>query len=731
MTPSTRFLKWLIRHRHWLLAVGIGMGIATAWVGTRLELDRSIERLFAEDDPLLVPYRQLMETFGEHQIVLAVYQDAHLADESQIACVAELADAAREIPGIAAVVSMVDVPGLVSADGTALRTDERAERLMRVFSGFTHNAAFDAAGIVCLMERFPGSPREEQETLAHLESLIGSYPGGALVGEPVLVREAFDMLEADGQRLNTWCLALLLLTLWACFRQLRWIVLPLLVVQVALSMTRALLVMLNLQLSMVSSMLAAIVTVVGVATVVHLIVRYRDQRLEGRSPRQALLRAGGVLLAPVFFACLTDAVGFAALMTSSVKPVQDFGLMMAIGSLMVLVAIPFVAPGVVLFRGDRSYDTKAGGHHRLQHALREVYLWSCRHSRAVLVGIALVTVGALAGNAQLIQETDFTRNFREGSDIVRGYRFVDDHFGGAGVWDIAIPAPRQLDQDFLNEVLTFQEDLQQQAPELTKVLSLADILEAGIGDFEELPLGGELAIQAALRLMRGRMPEFVAAIHDAEAARGDLAYRIMLRAPERLEAEAKNRLIEQVRATTSETYPQAEVTGYYVLLARLIDTLLRDQWTTFAVAIAGILVTMAFAFRSLPLAIVAILPNVLPVIWLFGAMGWLGVKINMGAAMIAAVSLGLSVDGSIHYVMNYLRLRREGQTLEDAIEAVQSTVGRAAVFATLALVVGFSTLATSDFVPTIYFGTLVSLSMVGGLVGNLVLLPLLIRRLGR
>jgi hypothetical protein len=103
------------------------------------------------------------------------------------------------------------------------------------------------------------------------------------------------------------------------------------------------------------------------------------------------------------------------------------------------------------------------------------------------------------------------------------------------------------------------------------------------------------------------------------------------------------------------------------------------------------------------------------------------VPINMGAAMIAAVSLGLSVDGSIHYVMSYQRERRAGASLAEALIAVQNTVGRAAIFATLALVVGFATLAVSEFVPTIYFGTLVSISMVGGLIGNLALLPVLIR----
>jgi predicted RND superfamily exporter protein len=121
----------------------------------------------------------------------------------------------------------------------------------------------------------------------------------------------------------------------------------------------------------------------------------------------------------------------------------------------------------------------------------------------------------------------------------------------------------------------------------------------------------------------------------------------------------------------------------------------------------------------------------LPIFWLFGTMGWLGIRINMGAAMIAAVSIGMSVDSSVHYTMFYQRQRRLGLSLPAALARAQDSVGRAAVFSTLALTVGFGTLCVSQFVPTIYFGVLVSLSMIGGLIGNLLVLPVLIRLVDR
>ena len=126
------------------------------------------------------------------------------------------------------------------------------------------------------------------------------------------------------------------------------------------------------------------------------------------------------------------------------------------------------------------------------------------------------------------------------------------------------------------------------------------------------------------------------------------------------------------------------------------------------------------------LALIALVPNVLPILAVLGAMGWLGVRVNMGAAMIAAVSMGLSVDSSIHYITSFRRARSGGLSVAKALEEVQQSVGRAVVYSTIALIVGFLALCTSQFVPTIYFGSLVSLAMLGGLFGNLVILPLLL-----
>ena len=150
--------------------------------------------------------------------------------------------------------------------------------------------------------------------------------------------------------------------------------------------------------------------------------------------------------------------------------------------------------------------------------------------------------------------------------------------------------------------------------------------------------------------MRGTMPEFIASMYAVDPDDGRPWLHVLLRSPERLPAEEKLELIERVQTTSAKAFPGAEATGYYVLLADLIESVLDDQWKTFAVASLAVLAMTLVAFRNVPLAVATMIPNALPVLVLFGAMGWLGIKTNMGAAMIAAVSVGLSIDSSIHYV---------------------------------------------------------------------------------
>jgi predicted RND superfamily exporter protein len=508
-------------------------------------------------------------------------------------------------------------------------------------------------------------------------------------------------------------------------------------------MTRAVLVLLGLNLTLVSSTLTAIITVIGVATSIHLLLKFQEQRRRGLDRSDALLAALSALLAPIAWACITDAIGFSALMVASVGPVRDFGLMMALGSLMVFVAICLLVPGLALVGSWDTDPRTPRADLMVRLGLRRLLEFTLSHRRWGIAILVLLSAIGVGGSLRMQVETDFTKNFTSDSPIVRGYQVIESELGGAGLWDIMLPAPTSISSQYLEQVIALENSLRElnvpsegESLRLSKVLSIADAELAS----RKGALLNALPTSARLSGMRTAMPDFSRLLLSESAdASGFRWLRIMLRSREQDDAQAKSALVQRVeelvvdftsRPAWQELFadppPPAEIAGYHVMLGRLVSSILSDQWTCFLFASIGIFLVMALATTSLKLAFVALIPNALPILLVLGTMGWLGMRINMGAAMISAVSLGLSVDSSIHYLLHYRQRRDEGVRHFKALQAAQENVGLAAVLSTLALIAGFMTLTTSEFIPTVVFGTLASLTMLGGLLGNVVLLPLLI-----
>lgn len=745
---NSQLADLLVRYRWPLLAIAIVTWAVAVPLAQRVSFDRSIENMFSPEDPLLVSYQRLKRTFGGNEIVMAVYTDPALfeSDASGLERLTKIRERCESVPGVRAVLSIDRPLALLRRAGVS------ESGLRTLFDNYTHSVDGRTVAVVCMLEPEGSSQTPRRQTIESLRTIVQNLPDGlrpgVLAGEPVMILDGFRYLERDGSRLGTWSTLLLALTIVLCFRSLRWVVIPIMVVQWTLWVTRAVLVASGLRLSMVSSMLTALVTVIGVATVVHVIVRFREGRSQGLDSQAAFRRAATLLSGPILWACGTDAVGFLALTKAQVGPIQDFGLMMAIGSLLVLPAVMLLTPALSIVYPSASIKT-TWGERQLGTLLTRYARVIQQYPRGVVIATLLLTVLAVMGMSGLRVETDFSKNFRDDSPVVTSYRFVEDRLGGAGVLDIILPAPESLDWNYLQRVARLEERLRQELPPtsnadsgtgLTKVMSISDAVKASSPlDLESTPaIVRSGVVTASLTLMRGGMPAFMDALHGTDPGEsGGHYFRIMLRSYERQPADTKLALIERVNQICLEEFPVTDpdsapqVTGFFVLLANLVASVLRDQWTTFALALTGIGIMLALAFRSPLYALVAVIPNALPIILVLGGLGWTGGKVNMGVAMIAAASLGLSVDSAIHYITFFRRARAEGKPLADAIREVQNTVGLAMVFSTLALIVGFSVLCTSEFVPTVYFGLLVSLSMFGGLLGNLVLLPILLAGLQR
>ena len=755
-----RVASWLVRHRTPLACLAVVVTILSVAESRRLEFVRSIDTMFDRADPALVPYRRMIRAFGSSEVVLAAYDDPELFSTAGIERLRTLTDTLAALPGIASATSLADTP--LGNRIIEIETSPAARRLVELLEGYAVGTDHRTAAVVCVLKSpavasrdtsTQAAPRPEADFRAdaidRLRAAMADLPAGTVAGEPVMLRDGFAMLKRDGNLLGTASAVLAGAVLLASFRSLRWLVVPLAVVLLALWSTRGVLAVIGLKLTMVSTMLSAMVTVVAIATVVHVIVEFRRQREEGLPPAAALERTISILLWPVVGSIATDVIGFGSLIASRVGPVHDFGIMTSVGAVMVLVATALVVPFLALWGRFDTDPQRAWGEGVLELGLDGLVRRIVRHPGPILLGSTLLVAAAVAGMRWLEVETDFTRNFRRSSPVVASYDMIETRLGGAGVWDVLLPAGEAIDGKVLGDMARLEQRLRTEVtipdrdgravPALTKVMSLADVMAAvspiSLERLQSTQLGSWL-VAGAIEMIQKQVPQLSRTFIGRDPEDSSTWLRVMLRAHERQPAAQKRAIIEQVNRIVAEEFPAragrpaGAVTGFFVLLSQLVDRMLSDQWLTFLLAAAGIFLLLAVSFRSLLVATVALVPNALPIFVVLGLLGWAGERINMGTAMIAAVSMGLSVDSSIHYLAAFRRRLAAGQSIAAALETAHQTAGRAMIFSTLALVIGFLALTTSGFIPTVSFGALSCLTLTGGLLGNLVVLPVLLSLLG-
>ena len=770
-----------------------------------LHLDRSLERMFPKGDPDRLAFERLEAEFGVSHFLVFAYRDKNLwsSDGEGIDRAAEMRKSIEAIDGVSYALDLSRVDEMLSTlrGPSALLSqlsgkraqhplvdpkNQLAARYRELFTGQTHSNNTDLVAIGVLLD----TSVETSRTLSEIRALSQRTPGGLLVGHLAMVDEGFREIEQDGNRLAIYSTISLIVLILIGFRSWRWALITIAVVQWSLVVTRAILVLLNWELTMVSSMLSSIVMVVGVATTMHWMFGYQsayeeevgEQNTGSVQPRKraenALRSSMNRLWIPIVGACVTDAIGFGSLLLSRVGPVQDYGSMMAIACSVVLAGIFMIVPTLALIGLDtgsaspRRWDSyRLGivpGEASVQFVLNRILDIVCFHRRSIYVGAIAILIWSILGSAKLKVETDFLKNFQSDSPIAHAYKAVETELGGAGIWDVMLPAPDRIEEAYFDSVEALEKKLlgieiaasdQDETPlHLTSAMSLADT-DRIARDGSVLKM---VPIEARLLGMRQVMGSFFDTLLSGRvpgSEKGDHRYlRIMLRSRERSGANQKDQLIAMVNETVAqhvaepawhrffapEQNPDSNklqsaqnkrtpflVSGYYVLLTRLVENVVADQWVSFLCATLGIGIAMAVALRSVKLAMIAILPSVLPNMMVLGTLGWNDIHVNLGAAMIAAVSMGLGVDSSLHYLHRYRCERMAGKSSFDALKVAQSETGLAVLMATLALILGFGTMAFSNFLPTFAFGTLAAWTMLGGLVGNLCLLPAILFGLDR
>jgi Predicted exporters of the RND superfamily len=737
------FGRWLARYRWGLLVFTAIVSVALIEPASRLKLDESIESLYDDKDPLLQSYLKSKQTFGGDEFVLVSYQTSDATDQSELVKLHEFAESLSQVPGVRAA-STQDLwttlrnPRASGIVRIALRLPATQRALMQLSENVLVGEDRKTVCIILRLEEegVAGVPRNE--TFRQIRKLADEHdPPAYVAGEPVQIADMFRYVNEDSQLLGTASSILLALVILIFFRNIRWVLLPIIIIQVTLLWTSGLLQLSGMKLSMVSSMMTSLITVITVSTTMYVTVVYRDFR-KTMSREDAFVTMFSRLAVPFFWVSLTTAIGFASLFTSGATPVRSFSTMMALGSMLIPLLCLLILPGGILIGKTQSDPTNPLGEVSINRQMERMTRWTETYPGRILGVTLLLALFGATGMYQLAVETDFTKNFRESSPVVKAVDYYEKHLGGAGSWDVAFSVPNRLEEVPLSQVRQLAEELRNlKLPDgtgLTKVVALTDGLELvpriPVGEderngrlFRGLPRFREALLRERQEMLADLQPEMEPSLYNKEAGR----MRIVLRSSEQQPAEVKLELIRRVEETASRYFPDSKASGLYVLLANMISSLLGDQLKSFGIAAIGMWACMSLALGGLGLGLMSLVPNLLPLLVVIGGMGWVGIPINIGTAMIASVSIGLTINNTILYLSDYMRVRRVGGTHRESVQTANNTSGMALLLANFALIVGFSVLALSNFIPMAYFGILVSLAMLGGVMGNLFLLPIMLK----
>ena len=594
-------------------------------------------------------------------------------------------------------------------------------------------------------------------TIAEVRTVLDRHREGARIflgGVAMIATDMIDFIDSDLRTFGISVFVFLILMLTVIFRRLRWILLPLAGCAAAVVLMMGTLALARWPVTVISSNFVSLLLIICMSMTIHLVVRFRE--IQGKepdgNPRDLVARTVHFMFTPILYTALTTMVAFVSLLISGIRPVIDFGYMMTAGIAMALGVIFLLFPAVVVLL-PRTH----GEERDFTRGVTLAFARLTERYRKPILGIAVVlAVVSAFGAARLDVENRFIDYFDTDTEIFQGMLEIDRHLGGTTPLDIILEADpealvedEEFEEDFygdledegeesspgywfnplrLGELRRLHEWLDAQ-PEIGKVLSLDTMMRMAesINDGEPLD---DLKI-GLLREGLSRLPdEMQDVLLRPFLSEDGNRLRVQLRVIDSDTTLRRAELLERVDRFLGEEMAYGESryrqSGLLVLYNNVLQSLFASQIQTIGFVFLSILAMFLVLFRSLRLALIAILPNMLPALLVLGTMGWLGIPLDLMTITIAAISVGIAVDNTIHYIIRFRREFPEDRDYRATMWRCHGSIGRAMYYTSLTIVVGFSILMLSNFVPTFYFGLFTGLAMLTALVASLALLPALL-----
>lgn len=585
-----------------------------------------------------------------------------------------------------------------------------------------------------------------------------------LGGVPMITVDMIDFIQNDIEVFGTSLLLFLFISLLLIFKNPRWMFISMACCVLGLVVMTGFLGIVGWPVTVVSANFVALLLIFSLSISVHLTVRYIE--LNELHPNQSQVWLVQQTLIdkwePCLYTTITTMVGFASLLVAGLKPVIDFGWMMLISMGAIFIMVFLLFPSILVQLKKLNSKKKKDLTLSITNSLSNLVLTKPKSTFSTFLIMAILSG---IGISSLTAENQFIKAFKENTEIYQGLSVIDRELGGTTPLDIIIEADPSYFEEKLNSIEEddffddefFEEDFSEEETmeydigadsywynsfrlktidsvheylesldEAGKVVSISttmDVLKS-LNDDQEIDT-------FFLSLLYKKVPQDVKeALFDPYISEDGNQLRISFRVFESYPNLKRNELIKKIKKDLVEVIglkeSQVKLTGMLVLYNNVLESLIRSQILTIGVVFLAILTMFLFLFRSLKFAFVAIIPSILASASVLGLMGWLSIPLDIMTITIAAICIGIGVDHSIHYIHRFREEIKLGCSAKMAVKNSHASIGKAIYYTSIIIIIGFSILSLSNFVPTIYFGTFTAFAMLIALIANLTLLPLLL-----
>ena len=594
--------------------------------------------------------------------------------------------------------------------------------------------------------------KKNHKNILEIRKLIQNYNEIGKIhlgGIPMIADDMMSFIKNDIVVFGTGVFLFIVATLWFVFRKLLWIIVPLSSCFFAVVIMTGLLGLLGWKVTVISSNFIALMLILTMAMNIHMSVRYIQIRKE--KPELAnvdiILITANKMFWPILYTVLTTICAFLSLIMSEIKPVIDFGWMMTLGLITSFTVTFTLLPTILNFLSKDKIEIKDTNKSVITNFFANT---SINNSKTIFSITSLIIILSVIGINKLEVENSFINYFKNNTEIYKGMKLIDDKLGGTTPLEIILKFPAKTkevkeDDDFddwgedensNNDKYWFTKD------KIDKIVKVHNYLEGLDGIGKVLSFSSILQVAKKLNnnkelgtlemgILYSKMPESIKKeIIDPYISIKDNEARINLRIIDSKKELRRNELIKKIEYDLQNKLnlkkDEFKLAGVLILFNNLLQSLFKSQILTLGFVMIGIFVMFLILFRNLTLSLIGVVPNFIAAFFILGIIGLLGIPLDMMTITIAAITIGIAVDNSIHYIYRFKEEFSLNKRYEETLKLCHSTVGTAILNTSITIVFGFSILVFSNFIPTIYFGVFTGIAMLLAMVSVLTLLPKLI-----